>query len=140
MGSDIHSILRARFDAAFVFPIAAHPWKTKRGRSFWIELEWWQDALAGPLSSIVERGECAYVYKRDDEFFAGVDDPTTLRARLRQWHENLIAGLDRFDPGLSAEMIDLESMRQFASTMWDVAEQAIDIERVRWEAAGGKSF
>ncbi len=92
--------------------------------------------LAGRLnrtcSSIVENGNCIYVYGRNDEFFSEVDDPAALHIRLRQWHLKLTAGLDRFIPATDAEKADLEAMRQFASDMWAVAEKAIEIEQLRW--------
>jgi hypothetical protein len=134
MTSAGQSDLRAKFNDAFIFPFAAYPWKSKRGRSCWIDLEGWSDALAGPIYSVVEQGECAYVYDRDDEYFAGISEPAALRARLRHWHDKLIAGLDRFAPASPDEATDLASMRQFAEAMWVVSEQAIDIERARWES------
>ncbi len=135
MSNDSLTDLRVRFDAAYIFPFAKHSWKTKRGRLCWVELEVLQAALAGPLYHLIECGDCAYVYTRDDEYFAGVNDPAALLARLQQWHDQLIAGLDRFIPRTQAEATDLASMRQFASEMWAIAEQAIGIERARWAVA-----
>jgi hypothetical protein len=127
--------LRAGFDAAFIYPFASHSWKSKRGRLYWVDLEYWQDALAGPISSVVEAGDCAYVYTRDDEYFAGVYDPDALRTRLQQWHDRLTVSLNDFVPASPGEADDLASMRRFASEMWVVVEQAIGIERARWGAA-----
>ena len=132
--NDTPSDLRLAFDAAFTYPIAAHRWNTKRGRSHWLDLEGWQDALAGPIWALVNRGECAYVYTRNDEYFADVSDPAGLRSRLKQWHDKLIAGLERFQAISPAEATDLASMHQFSCAMWAVAEQACDIEQARWEA------
>jgi hypothetical protein len=130
-----HSHLGAPFNAAFVFPFASYVWKSQRARSCWIDLEWWQDNLAGPVSHIVEHGDCAYVYLRNDAYFAGVDDPATLHARLQGWHDKLVEGLKRFVPTSQAEASDLTSMRQFADEMWAVTEQAIEVERSRWSSA-----
>lgn len=134
MSNTHHSDLRASFDAAFIFPFASYAWNSKRARSCWYDLEGWQDNLLGPVSHIVEDGDCAYVYARDDAYFAGVDDPGTLHARLQRWHNELIAGLKRFVPTSQAEASDLTFMRQFADEMWVVTEQAIEIERVRWQS------
>ena len=130
-----HSQLRAAFDAAFVFPFASYVWQSERARSCWIDLEGWQDNLAGPVSHIVEHGDCAYVYRRNDSYFTGVDDPVALHARLRGWHGKMVAGLERFVPASAAEASDLTSMRQFADGMWAVTEKAIEIERARWASA-----
>jgi hypothetical protein len=134
MNSDNLSDLSHAFDAAFIYPIAAYRWNTKRARSHWIDLEHWRDALAGPIWAIVKKGECAYVYTRDDEYFAGVNEPAALRARLRQWHDKLIAGLERFQAASPAEVADLASMQQLVCAMWAVAERACDFEQARWEA------
>ena len=139
MSSDSQKGLRSKFDAAYVYPVAKHSWETAQGRLCWIDLELLRAALAGPLYSVAEKGNCTYVYTRDDEYFAGVSDPSALLARLQQWHDELLAGLDRFAPTSEAEATDLASMRQFATEMWSVAEQAIEIERARWDAAGFKA-
>ncbi|WP_297509463.1 hypothetical protein [uncultured Caulobacter sp.] len=130
-----NSHLRAAFDAAFVFPFAAYVWQSERARSCWIDLEGWQDNLAGPVSHIVEHGDCAYVYRRNDAYFTGVDDPAALHARLQSWHGEMVAGLKRFVPTSEAEANDLAAMRQFADEIWAVTEQAIEVERTRWERA-----
>lgn len=130
-----HLHLRAAFDAAFVFPFASYVWQSERARSCWIDLEGWQDNLAGPVSHIVEHGDCAYVYRRNDAYFTGVDDPAALHARLQGWHGEMVAGLKRFVPASEAEARDLTSMRQFADEMWAATEQAIEVERARWERA-----
>jgi len=89
MNSGEPSELRSAFDTAFLHRRLS----TKRGRWHWIDLEVLRDSLAGPLWSIVNHGGCAYVYARDDDYFAGVSDPVTLRARLRQWHDELVTGV-----------------------------------------------
>ncbi len=127
------SELRTSYDAAFIHPFADHSWESKRGRSFWIELEILQDRLAGPLWSIVNYGGCAYVYAREDAYFTGVSDPATLQARLDDSHGQLVAHLGRFVPTSLAEEKDLLSMRRFAAQMWAVAEKAIAIEETRWK-------
>ncbi|AWI87184.1 hypothetical protein C0214_01720 [Methylobacterium sp. DM1] len=129
--SEIHSDLRASYDAAFIFPFARYAWKSRRARSYWIDLALLQDALAGPVSNIIKEGDCAYVYAGDDDYFVGVKDPASLRARLQRWHGELVAGLEKFVPTSEAEASDLTSMRRFASEIWAVTEKAIDIERAR---------
>lgn len=132
MGSD----LEHRFEAAFYSP-AGHRWKSERGRWAWLDLEVWQDALAGPLYSIKETGGCGYVYRRDDEHFSGVDEPVALRERLRRWYDKVVEGIDRFVPTSPAEAADLVSMRQFAADIWAFAEAACDIEQGRWASVEG---
>ncbi|GGZ34081.1 hypothetical protein [Asticcacaulis endophyticus] len=123
--------LVAEFEAAYIFPLAQYAWQSERGRSCWIDLEIWQDALAGPIYSIINDGNCAYVYARNDDYFAGVNDATALYARLQQWHGKLSTGLESFIPTTYAEKSDLTAMRQFARQMWLVAEKAVTIERNR---------
>jgi len=139
MSSENQSDLRVRYYAAFIFPFAKHSWKSRRARSCWVDLEGWQDALAGPLSSIIDNGDCAYVYARNDNFISGINDPTELYAWLKHRHSKLIEDLDRFVPASQDEESDLASMRQFTSEMWDIAEQAVEIERTRWDAADAKN-
>jgi hypothetical protein len=124
--------LGPNFSKAFIYPFSGHRWRSRRGRAHWQDLEGWQDRLAGPVSSVVKCGGCAYVYFRDDEYFEGVDEPAALRKRLRGWHNKIVEGLDRFVPASTAEAADAASMRLFASEMWAVVEQAIGVESARW--------
>lgn len=136
MTTDAKSDLRRRFEAAF-YPSFRHQWESERARWDWVDLEPSIDALAGPLYSIVETGGCAYVYPRDDGYFTGVDEPDTLRERLRHWHEKLVEAIDRFVPTSPAEAADLASMRHFVAEIWAFTEEACDIEHARWAAAKG---
>jgi hypothetical protein len=136
MRTDMGSDLKRRFEAAF-HPPAEHRWKSERGRWAWLDLEVWQSALAGPLYSITETGGCAYVYRRDDTYFSGVDGPVALRERLRHWYDQMVEGIDGFVPTSPAEAADLVSMRQFAASIWTVTEAACDIEWDRWASAEG---
>lgn len=129
--------LHTAYEAAFHYSFSNRSWRSKPARRCWLDLEGWQDALAGPVSSIVKRGNCAYVYERDDVYFSGVTDPDALLARLRQWHGRLTEGLDRFVPETTAEEADLAMMRGLAREMWSVAERAMEIERDRWARSGG---
>ncbi|MBY8826283.1 hypothetical protein [Sphingomonas colocasiae] len=135
MGKGLHPNLNEQFEAAFHYPFTTHDWRTKRGRAKWVDLEDLQDRLAGPIYSVVENGGCAYVYSRDDQYFKGVDEPETLRARLQAWYGELVKGIDDFSPASPAESADAASMRQFANAIWAVAERAHEIERERWNRA-----
>ncbi|MFN6572576.1 hypothetical protein [Dendronalium sp. ChiSLP03b] len=53
---------------------------------------------AGSLHSIAMRGECEYVYQRDDWYFSSVTDPASLHIRLMSWLEELISGIGQFQP------------------------------------------
>ena len=102
---------REAFESLFVAPYASHIWATRRGRSQWIELEGWQDSIAGPLSAIATTGGCEHVYPREDCYFAGVTDPPSLRTRLLEWHAGLAAGVERFIPATPDEATDFAFMR-----------------------------
>lgn len=127
--------LREVFDSLFVAPFASHRWASGRGRSHWVELEGWQDSMAGPLSAIAQAGGCEYVYPRDDGYFASVSDPTSLRARLLEWHSGLAAGVERFAPATPGEAADSEFMRSVVGRMREMVERACVVEQARWQAA-----
>ncbi len=124
--------LQEAFDALFIAPFATHRWESERARSHWVDLECWQDSIAGPVSSIVETGGCEYVYARDDWYFAEVNDPESLRAKLSEWLMGLSAGVERFKPTSPHEDADLQFMRDVTSRMEQLIEQACAIERSRW--------
>jgi hypothetical protein len=134
MSNDFPTDLHADYEAAFTYPFSTHYWQSKRGRSHWVWMEGWQDCLAGPIRNIVKEGSCAYVYDRDDSYFAAVNDPATLYAYLKRNHQGLRDGVGRFTPTSRNEEIDLASMHRFATAIWAVAEKAIEIERNRWSA------
>jgi hypothetical protein len=96
-------------------------------------LEGWQDALAGPLYSIVHKGGCEYVYSRDDHYFSGVSEPNSLRARLLEWYAGLATGVEKFAPVSPAEKTDLAFMRTTVAGMRDLLERAWRVELARWE-------
>ena len=123
------------FDELFTTPFASHQWASKRGRSHWVELEGWQDAIAGPLLSVIKTGGCDYVYTRQDGYFSSVSGPRELRTRLLEWHAGLIADVERFDPSDEHEETDLEFMRSVASRMRELVEQACILEQDRWTAS-----
>jgi hypothetical protein len=123
------------FEALFIAPFASRRWASVLGRSHWVELEGWQDSIAGPLSSIINAGGCEYVYSRQDAYFAGVNDPTGLRARLLEWHAGLAAGVERFAPATRDESTDLAFMRSVVGRMRELVERACAVEKARWEAA-----
>jgi hypothetical protein len=125
----------AELKAVFVAPFASHRWASARGRSHWVDLEGWQDSIAGPVSAVAGSGGCAYVYEREDGYFAGVSDPAGLRSRLLDWHAALAAGVEKFAPECPAEASDLEFMRSLVSGARELIEQACAVERARWDAA-----
>jgi|SRR5947209_1364757 len=132
-GSD----LQQAFHRAFIEPFAFHTWGSRRSRWHWVELEGWEDAIAGPGSSIAENGGCDYVYSRDDHYFAGVDDPESLRRRLLEWHAELAAGVERFRPSAAAERADLEFMRSLVADMQSLIQRAMAVELHRWQGSRG---
>jgi hypothetical protein len=127
--------LREAFEVLFVAPFASRRWASERGRSHWVELEGWQDSLAGPLSAIAGTGGCEYVYPRDDWYFASVSDPPSLRSRLLEWHAGLAAGIERFAPATPGEATDLEFMRSVVGRTRELVERACAVEQARWQAA-----
>lgn len=126
---------RKEFDDLFIAPYARHSWSSSRGRSHWVELEGWQDSLAGPLSSVAESGGCEFVYTRDDWYYAPVSDPPSLLARLQEWQGGLATGVERFTPVTPEEATDLEFMRSVVSRMRELVERACFVEQARWQAA-----
>jgi hypothetical protein len=128
--------LREAFDMLFIAPFASHRWASRRGRSHWVDLEGWQDTMAGPLTGIAETGGCGYAYARDDQYFAAISDPAGMRARLLEWHAGLATGVGRFVPVDSDEADDLEFMRTLVGRMRELIERACVIEQARYRTAG----
>lgn len=127
--------LREAFERLFIAPFASHRWASGRGRSHWVDLEGWQDSIAGPLSSITSTGGCDYVYSREDDYFAGVSNPSRLRSRLLEWHAGLAAGIEQFVPVAPNEHDDLAFMRAVVAEMRELVERACVVEQARWESA-----
>ena len=125
--------LRKAFEMLFIDPFSSHHWMSIRGRSHWVELEGWQDAMAGPLSAITTSGSCEYAYLRDDWYFTSVSDPPSLRSRLLEWHAGLASGVERFVPVTADELLDLGFMRSLVSRMRELVEQACAVEQRRWQ-------
>jgi hypothetical protein len=125
------SNLKALFQAAFTDPYASHAWASAKGKSHWREMECLQDTMAGPLCSVIKRGGCEYVYTRNDQYFAGVDNPNALRLRLIQWHSEFVARINQFEPSSVEERDDLSFMRSTVEKMLEVIERAVELERRR---------
>ncbi len=97
----------------------------------WIDTEALRDCIAGPLFSVVTRGNCSYVYGREDSYFKGVSDPIGLKSRLLEALDELVEAIDQFAPKTANELSDQESMHQNASDIWSAVETAIEIELLR---------
>lgn len=132
MGEDVKE-LRQAYERLFIAPFASHRWASGRGRSHWVDLEGWQNSIAGPLSSITSVGGCDYVYSREDDIFAGVTNPSRLRSRLLEWHAGLVAGIEQFKPNTPNEYDDLTFMRVVATEMRELVERACVAEQTRWD-------
>jgi hypothetical protein len=128
------STLESLFQAAFTKPYASHSWASARGKSHWRDLEFLEDAMAGPICSVIERGGCEHVYTRNDQYLAGVDNPNALRLRLIQWHSEFASRINRFKPSSVEERDDLSFMRSTVEQMLDLIERAVELERKRWLA------
>ncbi len=131
--------LRDTFERLFVDPFASHCWASERARSHWVQLEGWQDAMAGPLCSIVTAGGCEYVYSRDDDYFAGVSNPSALRSLLLGWHGRLTAGVEQFIATTPQECNDLAFMQRICAEMRELVERACAVEQARWDCKGGSN-
>ena len=131
MSAPLLADLRESFQAALTAPYASHRWLSTGGHSHWVGLAGWQDSLAGPLSSIARTGGREYVYARDDWYFAEVNDPAGLRARLLEWHDGLTAGVEGFAPATPDEAADLAFMRGLVGDMRRLVEAACELERTR---------
>lgn len=112
----------AAYRAAFIEPFASHRWGSR--------LELLQDNLAGPLAT---PGGCRHVYTRDDQYFRGVTDPETLRARLLEWHDELAARISQFKPQTSRQRADFIYMNSRLAIMKELIEALIVTERQRFE-------
>lgn len=130
--------LRDTFERLFVDPFASHCWASERARSHWVQLEGWQDAMAGPLCSIVTTGGCEYVYSRDDEYFTGVNNPATLRSRLLEWHVRLSTGVEQFIATTPQECTDLIFMHAICAEIGEFVVHACAAEQVRWDCKRGR--
>jgi hypothetical protein len=128
------SDFKMAFDAAFIASCDRRSWNTARGRCHWLKSESWQDAIAGPLWSILKNGGCEYVYPRQDPYFAGVHDPSSLRNRLLEWHAKLASNLETFEPASNDERRDQSFMESLLANIRVVIERAIEIESRRWQA------
>jgi len=124
--------LRVAFEAAF-YAQSSHGWNSERGRAFWSSLEGWRDSIAGPVYSIVMKGDCEYVYTRGGHYFTGVSEPKSLQSRLLDWQAELVDTVEEFTPASSAEEEDLASMRLRAAAMRSVIDRAIEVESRRWQ-------
>ncbi|MFT6673396.1 MAG: hypothetical protein ACJAVZ_004894 [Afipia broomeae] len=118
----------SQFNSAFVGPQWQHI-KSERGRDLWIDTEVLRDSLAGPLYNIAMKGNCSYVYSREDRYFKGVDDPEGLKNRLREFLDELVEAIDQFGPRTADELSDQASVYKNASDIWAAVEAAIEIER-----------
>lgn len=125
--------LREAIERLFIAPFASHRWASERGRSHWVDLEGWQDTIAGPLSSIARTGGCEYVYSREDDYFAGVSNPSRLRSRLLEWHAGLAFGIEQFVPVAPKEIDDLTFMRAVAAEILELVERSCALEQARWD-------
>jgi hypothetical protein len=126
--------LHQAFNAAFIVPVASHVWESESGRAHWVNLEAWQDAIAGPLLAIAKSGSCEYVYARDDWYFVGINKPAELRSRLLEWHSELKAGIGQFVPISLAEAADLAYMQSLIDQMHLLIASACDVEQNRRDA------
>lgn len=127
--------LREAFERLFIAPYASHRWASERGRSHWVELEGWQDSMAGPLSAITSTGGCEFVYSRNDDYFAGVSNPSRLRSRLLEWYAGLVDSVEKFVPVAANEVDDLAFMRSVVVEMRELVERACVVEQARWDSA-----
>ncbi len=121
-------------DAAFIAPFASHPWRSTRGRAHWVDLEGWQDSMAGPLTSITKSGGCEYIYHRTDGYFVNVVDPDSLLRYLLRCHAGLVAGITTFSPSNPDEAEDKQYMETQAHKMRVLVERGCEIEHARWAA------
>jgi hypothetical protein len=120
--------------ATFVVPFASHVWQSTRGRSHWVDLEGWQDLMAGPLFSIAKSGGCEFVYNRTDSYFPNVIHPDSLLRCLLDGHAGLVAGINTFSPANPKEAEDEQYMKTLSDEMRVLVELGCEIERTRWTA------
>lgn len=125
--------LEQEYKALFIAPYATRAWASVQGRMHWVNLEGWQDAMAGPISAIVDNGECGYVYARDDGYFASVEDPASLRERLLHWHSGLSKGVEQFESTTPDTAKDFAYIRSVVDRIRVLIERVCVIEQHRWQ-------
>lgn len=123
--------LRQRYDV--MFSGFHHQMATRRGKDHSVELLVFEDMIAGPIYSIKEYGDCAYVYA-DQTRFPGVDSPIALREWFYLHHVGLLDVVAEFSPTTDDEVADLAKMHERASEIWGLVELACGIEGGRWNA------
>ncbi|PQO45448.1 hypothetical protein [Blastopirellula marina] len=121
------------FENAFVMPYVSHAWASRTGRSHWVELEFLQDCIAGPLQAIAKTGGCPFVYDRIDWYYSEVTEPASLKLQLLQWHSQLINGVRQFKPNSLNEQIDLQFMMECCETIGMLIDRGCSIEQLRFE-------
>jgi hypothetical protein len=102
---------------------------TERGKDLQVDLVMTNEALAGPLYSILTDGNCNYVFKDSEKRFPGVTTVEDFRAWSFQLAEKYRKGVEAFQTSNSAEAADREQLLEKAIAMHRVAELAYQIQK-----------
>jgi hypothetical protein len=116
---------------AFKLAFAKPDFSTDKGWDIWSDLELISDALAGPLYSVLESGNCNYIYY-DKNRFPGVRDTESFI----NWAVGLVDeyrnGILAFNPANPEEEKDKKSLLAKVDTMRKVVNSA-EHEITKWK-------
>jgi uncharacterized protein (DUF433 family) len=119
---------REAFEAEIIKSYVSYRWQSGRAKLAWIDLSPLEDKIALPLYSIATRGcRSAHVYGRNDERFAGVVDPDSLKRQLLEWHAELAVRVERFVPASDAESADHLFWRTRVVSLRRLIDRGIDV-------------
>lgn len=109
---------RQLFRSAFRNPRQVAPkLRSKRFESIWAELEPIGDWLAGPFYSIMEQGECNYVFDDKENRFPGVVTPDDFQQWCLDLAQKYRDGIIANAPANEIERTDQELLLQMADEM-----------------------
>jgi len=122
---DIQEQFKIEFNNAFQWLKLA----TERAKDLQVDLVMINEALAGPLFSILNDGNCNYVFENGEKRFPGVVTVEDFRSWAIQLAEKYRQGVEDFEALDSAETKDQEKLLEQALAMYRVAELAYQIQK-----------
>ncbi len=122
---DIQEQFKLEFDNAFPKLRLA----TERAKDLRVDLETISDGLAGPLYSILVRGNCDYIFEDTKGRFPGVSTVDDFRLWAVQHAEKYRKGVEGFEASDSAEAADRAILWEKAIAMHRVAELGYQIQK-----------
>ena len=122
---NIQEQFKIEFDNAFHWLKLA----TDRAKDLQVDLVITNEALAGPLYSILTNGNCNYVFKDDEKRFPGVATVEEFRSWATQLAEKYRKGVEDFEVSNETEARDRAKLLEKAIAMHRAAELAYQIQK-----------